>query len=110
MEKNLAKMMMENGGFEVNDLCVDMSLEQFVTAVQESNADFVALPALLTTTMPMMKQTIDALTESGLCDKVKVLIGAAPVTQSLPTISAPTVTQPTPAQLTFWPKNYYSLN
>jgi len=80
--KNLVKIMMESSGFEVFDLGVDVAPETFVQAVKENKADIVALSALLTTTMPMMKQTVDALKESGLRDQVKVLIGGAPVTRS----------------------------
>ncbi len=80
--KNLVKMMMESSGFEVVDLGVDVTPELFVKAVDEHKADIVALSALLTTTMPMMKQTVDALKESGLRDQVKILVGGAPVTKS----------------------------
>ena len=80
--KNLVKMMMESSGFEVVDLGVDVAPEAFVKGVTEHNANIVALSALLTTTMPMMKQTIDALRESGLKDQVKILVGGAPVTKS----------------------------
>ncbi|MBF0527771.1 MAG: corrinoid protein [Deltaproteobacteria bacterium] len=80
--KNLVKMMMESTGFEVTDLGVDVAPEHFIKAIKERNANIVALSALLTTTMPMMKKTIDALVESGLRDKVKVMIGGAPVTQT----------------------------
>ncbi len=79
--KNLVSMMIESSGFEVTDLGVDVAPDAFVKAVQETNATIVALSALLTTTMPMMQQTMDALTESGLRDKVKVIIGGAPVNQ-----------------------------
>jgi len=80
--KNLVSMMVGSTGFEVTDLGVDVSPEDFVKAVQEKNATIVALSALLTTTMPMMKKTIDALRESGLSDQVKIMVGGAPVTQS----------------------------
>lgn len=80
--KNLVKMMMESSGFEIVDLGVDVAPETFVKAVTEHNADILALSALLTTTMPMMKQTIDALRESGLRDQIKILVGGAPVTKS----------------------------
>ncbi|MDM8538247.1 corrinoid protein [Desulfobacterales bacterium HSG17] len=80
--KNLVSMMVGSTGFEVTDLGVDVSPEDFVKAVQEKNATIVALSALLTTTMPMMKKTIDALHESGLGDQVKILVGGAPVTQA----------------------------
>jgi 5-methyltetrahydrofolate--homocysteine methyltransferase len=79
--KNLVSMMMEGAGFEVMDMGVDTSPEKFVGAAREG-ADVLALSALLTTTMPSMKTTIDALVEAGLRDNVKVLIGGAPVTQA----------------------------
>jgi len=78
--KNLVSMMFQGAGFEVVDLGVDVSPEEFVEAVRTENADLVGMSALLTTTMPSMKATIDALTKAGLRDKVKVLIGGAPVT------------------------------
>ncbi len=80
--KNLVAMMFEGGGYDVIDLEVDVSPEQFVGAVSENNANVVALSALLTTTMPSMKDTVDALVEAGIRDQVRVLIGGAPVTQS----------------------------
>lgn len=79
--KNLVAMMLEGGGFEVVDLDVDVAPEKFVEAVSESSPQVVALSALLTTTMPAMKDTIDALAAAGVRDKVKVMIGGAPVTQ-----------------------------
>lgn len=79
--KNLVSMMVESSGFEVTDLGVDVSADAFVKAVQEKNPDVIALSALLTTTMPMMQQTVNALAESGLRDKVKIIVGGAPVTQ-----------------------------
>ncbi len=79
--KNLVAMMMEGAGFELMDMGVDTPPEKFVEAAQEG-ADIIAMSALLTTTMPAMKTTIDALVEAGLRDKVKVLIGGAPVTQA----------------------------
>ena len=79
--KNLVSMMIESTGFEVTDLGVDVAPDAFVKAVQEKNANIVALSALLTTTMPIMQQTMDALVESGLRDKVKVIVGGAPVNQ-----------------------------
>lgn len=79
--KNLVKLMLESAGFEVNDLGVDVAPETFVKAVKGSEASIVALSALLTTTMPMMKDTVDAFTESGLRDSVKVLVGGAPITK-----------------------------
>jgi len=80
--KNLVIMMVESSGRDVTDLGVDVSPEDFVKAVNEQNATIVGLSALLTTTMPMMKKTIDALRESGLRDNVKIMIGGAPVTQA----------------------------
>jgi len=79
--KNLVAMMLEGGGYEVIDLDVDVAPEKFVAAVNEKNPQIVALSALLTTTMPSMKDTIDALAAAGVRDKVKVMIGGAPVTQ-----------------------------
>ena len=78
--KNLVSMMFQGAGFEVIDLGVDVPSEKFVEAVSTENADLVGMSALLTTTMPSMKKVIDALTEAGLRDKVKVIIGGAPVT------------------------------
>ena len=79
--KNLVASMLEGGGFEVIDLGVNVSPEQFVQAVREKGAKLVAMSALLTTTMPSMKQTIEALKEAGVRDQVKVLVGGAPLTQ-----------------------------
>jgi 5-methyltetrahydrofolate--homocysteine methyltransferase len=79
--KNLVAMMLEGAGFEVVDLGTDVSPEKFVAAARANNAQIVAMSALLTTTMPGMKTTIEALNTSGLRDQVKVMIGGAPVTQ-----------------------------
>jgi 5-methyltetrahydrofolate--homocysteine methyltransferase len=79
--KNLVAAMLEGGGFEIIDLGVDVSPDKFVTAVKEKGADLIALSALLTTTMPSMKTTIEQLEEAGVREKVKVMIGGAPVTQ-----------------------------
>jgi 5-methyltetrahydrofolate--homocysteine methyltransferase len=79
--KNLVAMMLEGAGFEVIDLGVDVSPEKYVQAVKEHHPDLVACSALLTTTMPRMKDIIDALKENGLRDQVKVMIGGAPVTE-----------------------------
>jgi 5-methyltetrahydrofolate--homocysteine methyltransferase len=79
--KNLVAAMLEGGGFEVIDLGVNVTPEQFIAAVRERGANIVAMSALLTTTMPSMKTTIDALKQSGVRDQVKVLIGGAPITQ-----------------------------
>lgn len=80
--KNLVAMMLEGGGYEVIDLGVDVAPEKFVETVKERGAQIVALSALLTTTMPSMKDTIEALQEAGIRDQVKVMIGGAPVTQN----------------------------
>ena len=79
--KNLVGIMLEGAGFQVIDLGVDASASQFVEAARE-DAQIVAMSALLTTTMPAMKTTIDALQQAGLRDKVKILVGGAPVTQA----------------------------
>ncbi|HHY39425.1 MAG TPA: cobalamin-binding protein [Clostridia bacterium] len=78
--KNLVGMMMESAGFKVINLGVDVSPERFVEAVKEHDAQIVGMSALLTTTMLVMRDVISALKESGLRDKVKVMIGGAPVT------------------------------
>jgi 5-methyltetrahydrofolate--homocysteine methyltransferase len=78
--KNLVASMLEGGGFEVVDLGADVSPEKFVEAVREKGANVVCLSALLTVTMPSMKVTIEALRSAGVREKVKVLIGGAPVT------------------------------
>ncbi len=80
--KNLVAMMMESAGMEVHNLGVDISPEDFVAEIKTKNAQIVCLSALLTTTMPMMKQTVDAIVEAGLRDQVKILVGGAPVTQA----------------------------
>ena len=79
--KNLVAAMLEGGGFEVIDLGVNVSPEKFIATIQEKNAQIIAMSALLTTTMPAMKTTIDALKQAGVRAKVKVLIGGAPITQ-----------------------------
>jgi len=79
--KNLVKLMLESAGFEVIDLGVDVEPEVFINAIKENNANIVALSALLTTTMNVMKETVDALVEAGQRDNVKIIIGGAPVTQ-----------------------------
>jgi 5-methyltetrahydrofolate--homocysteine methyltransferase len=78
--KNLVASMLEGSGFDVIDLGVDVSPETFVTAVIEQEPQFVCMSALLTVTMPSMKATIEALKTAGLRNRVKVLIGGAPVT------------------------------
>ena len=79
--KNLVGMMLEGAGFQVEDLGADVPPERFVEAVKASGADLLGLSALLTTTMPMMRSTIQALKESGVRDQVKVMVGGAPVTR-----------------------------
>jgi 5-methyltetrahydrofolate--homocysteine methyltransferase len=79
--KNLVSMMMEGAGFEITDLGVDVSPEDFAQKAQEVEPDIVAMSALLSTTMPAMRQTIEALSKAGIRDKVKVMIGGAPVTE-----------------------------
>jgi 5-methyltetrahydrofolate--homocysteine methyltransferase len=79
--KNLVAAMLEGGGFQVIDLGVDVAPEKFIAAVREANAEIIAMSALLTTTMPGMKTTIEAIQAAGIRDQVKVMIGGAPVTQ-----------------------------
>ena len=80
--KNLVAMMMESAGLTVHNIGVDITPEAFISAIKEHDANILCLSALLTTTMPMMKQTVDAVVESGLRDKVKIMVGGAPVTQA----------------------------
>jgi len=79
--KNLVAMMLEGAGFEVIDLGIDVPPEKFVEAVK-AGGDVIAMSALLTTTMTAMKTTLDALEEAGVKDKIKTMIGGAPVTQN----------------------------
>jgi len=79
--KNLVASLLEGGGFEVIDLGVNVSPEKFIATIKEKNANIVAMSALLTTTMPAMKTTIEALKQAGVREQVKVLIGGAPITQ-----------------------------
>lgn len=79
--KNLVASLLEGGGFEVIDLGVNVTPEKFIETVRQKNANIIAMSALLTTTMPAMKTTIDALKTAGVRDQVKVLIGGAPITQ-----------------------------
>lgn len=78
--KNLVAIMLRGAGFEVIDLGNDVSPEKFVTAAAEQGASAIGLSALLTTTMPIMKQVVELVKEKGLTGKVKVVIGGAPVT------------------------------
>ena len=79
--KNLVAAMLEGGGFEVIDLGADVAPERFIEAAATRHADLVALSALLTVTMGWMKTTIDAVQAAGLREKVKIMVGGAPVTQ-----------------------------
>lgn len=79
--KNLVAMMLESSGFDVVDLGVDVGTDGFIAAVKEHNPQIVGMSALLTTTMPAMKEVIAALQEGGLRNDVKVVIGGAPVTK-----------------------------
>jgi 5-methyltetrahydrofolate--homocysteine methyltransferase len=79
--KKLVGMMLEGAGFNVVDLGIDTSPERFVEAVKNENPDLVGMSALLTTTMPGMKRTIDALARAGVRGSVKIMVGGAPVTQ-----------------------------
>ncbi|MDA1257649.1 MAG: corrinoid protein [Chloroflexi bacterium] len=80
--KNLVGMMLEGAGYEVNDLGANVAPEAFVDAVENGGADLIALSALLTTTMPMMQRTIEALTAAEVRDRVGVMVGGAPVNQA----------------------------
>ncbi len=77
--KNLVVMMLEGAGFEVVNLGVDMDVERLVAKVAEIKPDILGLSALLTTTMPQMRQVIESLEKNGLRDQVKIMIGGAPV-------------------------------
>lgn len=79
--KNLVGMMLEGAGFEIIDLGTDVAPERFVEAVRKNQPDMIGMSALLTTTMASISATIEALTEAGLRDNVKVIIGGAPITQ-----------------------------
>ncbi|MSR83750.1 MAG: cobalamin-binding protein [Candidatus Latescibacteria bacterium] len=79
--KNLCNMMLRGSGFEVIDLGVDTSSDQFIDAVEEHQATLLGMSALLTTTMPNMGKTIEAFIDADLRDQVKIMVGGAPVTQ-----------------------------
>ncbi len=79
--KNLVASLLEGGGFEVIDLGVNVAPEKFIATIKDKDATIIAMSALLTTTMPAMKATIEALKQAGVREKVKVLIGGAPITQ-----------------------------
>lgn len=80
--KNLVAMMLEGAGFEIVDLGTDVTPEKFVAAIKEYDASLIGMSALLTTTMSNMKMVITALKDAGLRDRVKVMIGGAPVTET----------------------------
>jgi len=80
--KNLVKMMLEGAGFEVIDLGTDISTDKFVEAVKEHKPNIIGMSALLTTTMVNMVEVIKALDVAGLRDKVKIMVGGAPITQN----------------------------
>ena len=80
--KNLVASMLEGGGFEITDLGNDVPAAKIIEAVKANDANIVALSALLTTTRPMMKTTIDALSQAGLREQVKVMVGGPPVSQT----------------------------
>ncbi len=80
--KNIVGMMLQGAGFEIIDLGADVPKEKFLEFAQKEDADIVGMSALLTTTMIYMKEVVQALKEAGLREKVKVIIGGAPVTQS----------------------------
>lgn len=80
--KNLVSSMLEGCGFEVINLGVDISSDKFVEAVKEHNANIVCMSALLTTTMTYMKEVIDAFEKAGIRDKVKIMVGGAPLSEN----------------------------
>jgi len=79
--KNLVCMMLEGASFEILDLGSDVPAEKFVAAVTEQGANMICMSALLTTTMPNMRTTLEALKAAGVRDRVKVMVGGAPVTE-----------------------------
>jgi len=79
--KNLVIMMLEGGGFDVVDLGIDVPQNKFIEAIREHQPQVMGLSALLTTTMREMKNTIQAIEQAGLKEKVKVIVGGAPVTE-----------------------------
>ncbi len=83
--KNLVGMMLSGSGFKVIDLGVNVKSQDFISATKEHGASLIGMSTLLTTTMPKMAETIQCLSDAGLRDRVKVLIGGAPVTQQFAT-------------------------
>ena len=80
--KNLVKMMMEGAGLEVHDLGVDVATDKFAAAAKEHQADIVCCSALLTTTMTEMKNVVESIVGSGIRDRVRIMVGGAPITDS----------------------------
>jgi len=79
--KNLVGMMLEGGGFEVVDIGIDVPAEKFIQAAKEHGAKMIGMSALLTTTMMQMKAIIEMVKAAGLSNRVKIIVGGAPVTQ-----------------------------
>lgn len=79
--KNLVGMLLEGAGFQVIDLGIDVPIDKFVAAVKSNQPNILGLSALLTTTMPVMKEVIESLMEAGLRSGVKVMVGGAPITE-----------------------------
>lgn len=79
--KNLVAMMMEGAGFEVHDMGINNSVEEYIAALERHQPDILGMSALLTTTMPYMKVVIDALKDQGLRDKYIVMVGGAPLNE-----------------------------
>ena len=79
--KNIVIMMLKGTGWEVTDLGVDVAPETFCSAIREGDYDILGMSTLITVTMPAARQTVEAITEAGFRDKVKIMIGGAPVTQ-----------------------------
>jgi 5-methyltetrahydrofolate--homocysteine methyltransferase len=80
--KNLVGIMLEGAGFVIHDLGTDVAPEQFVETIRTNKVDLIGMSALLTTTMPMMETTINAITSAGLRSQVKIIIGGAPITEA----------------------------
>jgi 5-methyltetrahydrofolate--homocysteine methyltransferase len=80
--KNLVAMMLEGAGFQVFDIGADAPAGKYVEEAREQSADLVCVSGLMTTTMPAMKEVVDAVKEAGMTDKVKVMVGGAPVTKA----------------------------
>lgn len=80
--KNLVRMMLEGKGIEVIDLGVDVSAERFVQTAIDENCGIICCSALLTTTMGVMKEVVEKAVEKGVRDKIKIMVGGAPITQS----------------------------